>query len=68
MGRIIVPGEARTVCDHSKCRPRFDADKTRGMDAHYVRENYPRFSGQCPDCFQNVIVYASFEHYIAGDW
>jgi hypothetical protein len=38
------------------------------MSAERVRELYPRFFGTCPDCGAQLIQYASFEHYIAGDW
>lgn len=55
-------------CEHEKCAPRWDAEAARSMDSHEVRTNFPRFSGVCPDCQQRVIVYASFEQYIAGDY
>jgi hypothetical protein len=55
-------------CKHEKCTPAFDSEKARGMDAYWVRENYPRFYGRCPDCGEQMISYASMEHYVAGDW
>lgn len=58
----------RARCTHPQCSPAFDGNNVRGMTAIEVRVLYPRFSGVCPDCGQRVIVYASFEHYIAGDW
>ena len=34
-----------------------------------VRRRWPRMHGACPKgCGFNGIAYASFKHYIAGDW
>lgn len=34
-----------------------------------VRKRWPRLSGPCPKgCGFNGIAYASYEHYIMGDW
>lgn len=56
-------------CSHPKLkRPKFDAEKSRGKDADWVRRHYPRGYQHCPDCDADVILYASFEHYLAGDW
>jgi hypothetical protein len=57
-------------CAHSKCIPIYDSERVRKkiMSAEEVRRLYPRFFGNCPDCGQQLIQYASFEHYLAGDW
>jgi hypothetical protein len=57
-------------CPHSKCMPQYDSEKVKkeNMSPERVRELYPRFCGQCPDCGEQLIQYASFEHYLAGDW
>ena len=34
-----------------------------------VRKRWPRLDGRCPlGCGYSGIYYASYEHYIAGDW
>lgn len=33
-----------------------------------VRSMWPRFEGVCESCGYRGISYASFEHYVAGDW
>lgn len=33
-----------------------------------VRQRWPRFMGTCEDCHENLILYASMEHYTYGDW
>jgi len=55
-------------CDHQACWPPFDEVKARMMTAAQVREVYPRFVGVCPTCGENVIAYASMNHYHMGDW
>lgn len=37
--------------------------------ANEVRKRWPRLIGTCPKgCGFHGIAYASFEHYVAGDW
>lgn len=61
MGRRI----ARARCTHPKVPPvTYDAAAARGLSATEVRERFPR--GHCTDC--NTILYATFEHIIAGGW
>lgn len=57
------------VCDHVSCIPAFDLEAL-GSDASSdaVRKKFPRFSGECPECGQFVISYASLEHFLMGDW
>lgn len=57
-------------CLHDKCIPHYDPKDVQenNLNAVQVRHKYPRFDGYCPDCGQHIIMYASFEHYIAGDW
>lgn len=34
-----------------------------------IRKRWPRLSGPCPKgCSFNGIAYASYEHYMSGDW
>lgn len=55
-------------CTHSKCTPSFDEERAKNISAQEVRKTYPRFDGTCPDCNTMVICYASWSHYIKGDW
>ena len=51
--------------------PVFDLEeynKTPNMSSFEVKEKWPRFFGKCAECGYYGIAYASFEHYIAGDW
>jgi hypothetical protein len=56
------------VCKHLKCLPEFDKSTAQKMSVSEIRKAFPRFSGICPDCGNNVMVYASYEHYLMGDW
>lgn len=56
------------ACEHKNLPVKFDSDAAKNMSDAEVRKHFPRFYGACPDCGQVMIGYASFEHYIAGDW
>ena len=59
----------RQNCTHPKLpEVPFDAEKAKGMSDAEVRKAYPRLDQYCEDCKQQVICYASAEHYYAGDW
>jgi hypothetical protein len=45
----------------------FDMAVAEHMPADEVRKRFPRRDHVCR-CGQRTICYASFEHYIAGDW
>jgi hypothetical protein len=52
----------------AKCRAHIPAFvSVPGMPADEVRRLYPRFHGICR-CGYRGIAYASFQHYVAGDW
>lgn len=55
-------------CKHENLPVKFDPEAAAGKDNAWVRKNFPRFFGPCPDCAENMIGYASFQHFIAGDW
>lgn len=60
------PGPDDEQCDHGVT---FDAEAARGLAAREVRERWPRGFGPCPKgCGFTGIAYASFKHYISGDW
>ena len=61
--------EAREeACTHFRIRPKFDEMASIGLSPAEVRKRWPRGYGECPDCGVSVIWYASYMHYIAGDW
>lgn len=55
-------------CTHDAVAPVVDHEQLSGMSAEEVRSKFPRFCGTCPQCGETVIAYASFEHFVAGDW
>ena len=60
-----APGRS---CKHECVMPTFNEAAASGLDAHVVRQRWPRFYGECPACNQQVILYASYEHFYYGDW
>ena len=53
-------------CDHGVF---FDEEASKGLDEYQVRKRWPRLMGPCPKgCGFNGIGYASYAHYICGDW
>ena len=47
----------------------FDENAAKSMPAREVRRLWPRLSGRCPlGCGYEGIAYASFKHYVYGDW
>ncbi len=58
--------EIADECDHGIV---FDAQAAKHLSPHEVRRRWPRLFGNCPKgCGFSGIGYASFEHYISGDW
>lgn len=62
---LVHPGGA---CEHPCVVPDFDERAAEGMTSDQVRERWPRYHGRCPDCGFYGALYASFKHYLAGDW
>ena len=48
--------------------PRFNYDEVKGMTADEVRRRFPRHMSHCVKCGSDTIRYASFIHYMCGDW
>lgn len=47
----------------------FDEEKAKDLSASEIRKQFPRLFGKCPlDCGFEGIGYASFKHYVMGDW
>ncbi len=56
-------------CKHPTLTPpEFDLEASKALSSAEVKARWPRKTEHCPDCNQTVIMYASWEHYIAGDW
>lgn len=60
---------AAELCKHPRVPiPVFDAKAAIGLDVSEIRRRWPRGNNICPDCGGRLILYASAEHYIMGDW
>ena len=65
-GAQLMPAADPAECDHGVV---FDEAAATTMSADEVREKYPRLFGTCPKgCGYVGIAYASFAHYVYGDW
>ena len=60
-------GEGRCKCGAPQPKVEFDPGDAE-LPAEVVRRRWPRGDFRCGRCGAMTIVYASFEHYIAGDW
>lgn len=58
----------RVKCTHPSLVPDFDEVAARGLSPGEVKKRWPRSFGACSGCDFNGIMYASYAHYIAGDW
>jgi hypothetical protein len=62
----VAPAPACDECDHGVT---FDPIASRGLSRAEIRKRWPRMSGVCPKgCGFYGAAYASYEHYIAGNW
>lgn len=63
-------GENEEQFNCKDCLPEFDVDtaKTLNGNCYEIRHRWPRFSGECTTCGYSGIRYASYEHYLMGDW
>lgn len=54
---------------HAHCPPfvEFDEKAAHGLSPGEIRRRWPRKT-ECPHCGLHGIFYASFAHYIMGDW
>lgn len=62
---------AKQDCDHANCRPQFNEGEAWRLLEHgteTIRRRFPRFQGPCPDCGMVIVAYASYLHYVLGDW
>lgn len=68
--KIITSADGAIVendaCTHGVS---YDKQAAAGLPSSEVRKRWPRLSGACPKgCGYSGIYYASFEHYMMGDW
>lgn len=73
---IILPGDdgpyrksavvlsEHDACKHPNATAVFDEEAAKGLDVPEIRKRWPRVP--CPDC--GTIMYASYMHYLQGDW
>lgn len=61
--------ESVDTCKHPNLpMPAFDEKAAANLTPNEVRTRFPRGYDTCPDCGIKVIMYASYMHYISGDW
>ncbi len=67
-GLTFDEAEARKLSENWK--PKDEIDFVMGdPSCHEVRKRWPRLHGVCPlGCGFDGIAYASYSHYIYGDW
>jgi hypothetical protein len=59
----------QAACDHGIIFDEDEYKESKSMTAAEVQKRWPRGWGLCPKgCGYNGIAYASYMHYIAGDW
>lgn len=68
--RLFNESPYRTQAECQTCKVEFDLDlaSTLGLESYEVRNRWPRWFGKCNDCGYEGIRYASFAHYVYGDW
>jgi hypothetical protein len=59
---------APLMCSHLQHLPAFDQDAAEHLTVAEIRKRWPRFEGICSGCGKRLIMYASAEHYVYGDW
>jgi len=68
--KLVLEGvKGLPTCEHASCKPKrgFDPEKARNMPPHKVRNAYPPFEGECPDCGYYTIVFVSEAHAVASE-
>ncbi len=65
-GSPLTPPPEGEVCDHGI---KFDEVAAEHLSVAEIRKRWPRLWGNCPlGCGFNGTGYASWKHYIMGDW
>lgn len=65
--RAPDPNAGNCGCGYPLPEVAFDP-RDANLPEEVVRRRWPRFHGHCKNCGQMMILYASAEHFIAGDW
>ena len=65
--RLVYKKDPET-CQHGVEWPGDDEVLALDLSSDEIRQQYPRFSGTCPDCGYTGIYYASYMQYIMGDY
>ena len=64
-----TPPAMPTECNHAALpEPTFDEEAAKSLPIAEIRLRWPRGCSPCPDCGATIIKYASFKHYLYGDW
>lgn len=67
VGKRLQLAKEERIKTCTKHHASFDAEAAKGLTSAEVRRRWPRWSGTC-ECGFYGVHYASWEHYIAGDW
>jgi len=66
---LVETDPERISCDHGVIFDEEEYKKHQNMSEYEVRKRWPRGWGPCPKgCGFDGIAYASWMHFIAGDW
>lgn len=64
--KLELEAKPQDLCDHGVT---FDQQESTGLSSFEIKKRWPRLYGRCPkNCGYNGIAYASYMHYLAGDW
>jgi hypothetical protein len=64
--KLWVPAGAKPpTCDHGVT---FDEEAAKDLSVAEIRKRWPRKWVDCAECGFRGIAYASYAHYIYGDW
>lgn len=65
----MTPGVAVDLsCSHRPHIPVFTSAECRWLSTGKIRDKFPRYEGICTSCKQQIILYASLEHFVVGGW
>jgi len=59
---------APCTCLHKKHIPKFNKKAAKNLSVADIRKRWPRYFGKCSECNEGVILYASWAHFVYGDW
>lgn len=69
LAQAQADGVAGRACECEPADPpTFDEEAAKSLDSWEIKRRWPRKQTVCVKCGASMIAYASFMHYIAGDW